>query len=566
VLERLRVSSPDLALGASGTGASPLEYRIRRIIRAHTGERTRDYAPSSLPGILALGLTLACVAIYSSPARGSAPVVSAPVEYPESARVEGIQGTVPVEVNIDDLGRVRDARAMGGPRELRQWAVESAAALRFAPEEAAASGRERVNVAFQLVPATENAPAAAPAVAPAPVHTAEAPARAALSWIDEGESDIGVGAAKEKDPAKKLELLKQWEQQYPNSEFRNQRTFMTASALMEVLLAANGSADAAVLDAGRKAGLQLVEHFTEYFGESVKPSSTTSDLWVKARRASELQVHTVLAYIAQARKNDETVEAELRKALAVDPEQALTSYQLGATILREMATNNELTRYSEAIYDIARALAITGPNALSPEARAAAENALKESYGSYHGSTDGLEELMRLVGSSVLPPPGFHIVSVGEGNETRQMAQMHAAWAAAHPELDLWETTKTALLEHGDVYFAKLHDDAAPAFRMIQATVVAQPSANRLIVNVDNIAAGDAILKFDGDNVGAVRPGTRIQFTGLVDSYTPDPYVLTFIIRNPKVDIVGLDTASPKQKGIWARVVKGLSRFVHRLG
>ena len=230
----------------------------------------------------------------------------------------------------------------------------------------------------------------------------------------------------------------------------------------------------------------------------------------------------MLAYIAQTEKDYDTAETEFRKVLLLDPEQAGTSYQLGATILRQMATNNELTRYSEAIYDFARSLAITGPNALAPEEKAAAESALKESYGSYHGSTDGLDELMRQVGASALPPPGFHIVSIGESQAFHRRT-------------------------------------------MIGATVVSQPSVNRLIVRLDDAPGGDAILTFDGDHIGAIRPGTRIQFTGIVDSWTPEPYVLTFVIRDPHNDIVGLTRAGARPHNILARTFKGLLHLLRRI-
>ena len=533
-LEKLRIEPPALALGAA---SSPLEYRIRRIV----GAQAQESPPSSASGMLALGLTLVCVAIYSSPAHGSAPSPRDRVEYPESARADGIEGTVPVEVKIDDLGRVSDAKAVGGPRELRQAAVQSASALHFAPD--AAAGKEQVNVAFQLVQSA--APAPVPAPAP-PV--AATPVRTGPNWRDRGEYLIGQAADSEKDPARKLELLKQWEQQYPVSELITQRTLMTGHALMALLNGVYGKTDPAVLDAGRKAGEQLADRFIEYFGDSPD-------------HAAYLQIHTALAYIAQTEKDYLTAEAELKKILLVDPDQAGTSYQLGATIIRQMATGNQLTRYSEAIYDFARSLTVTGPSALPPELKLAAENALKENYGSYHGSADGLDELMKLVGVSALPPPDFHIASVVEVNEPARRA--HAAWAAAHPDLDSWETMRSGLLERGDAYFEKLRSAASPT--MFQATVVSQSSSNRLLVNVDNAAVGDAILKFDNDNLRAVRTGTVIRFRGVVDSWSRDPYVLTFVIRNPNEDIAGLDSGRPKHSGLLSRVFKGIFHFMRQL-
>ena len=57
--------------------------------------------------------------------------------------------------------------------------------------------------------------------------------------------------------------------------------------------------------------------------------------------------------------------------------------------------------------------------------------------------------------------------------------------------------------------------------------------------------------------------GTDIQFKGVVDSYTKEPYVLTLNIQEPKTDITGLpDTikfvpdATPKPKPAAGRGAK----------
>ena len=57
---------------------------------------------------------------------------------------------------------------------------------------------------------------------------------------------------------------------------------------------------------------------------------------------------------------------------------------------------------------------------------------------------------------------------------------------------------------------------------------------------MDNVPTGDAILKFDDNIKGDIPAGTDIQFKGVVDSYTKDPYMLTLNIQEPKTDIVGL--------------------------
>ena len=519
-LEKLRVARPALSVAALGTVSSPLEYRIRRIVDSPAS----DYRPSTLPGILALSLAAVCLAIYSSPAIGSAPP-PAHAEYPESARINGIQGTVPVEVKIDYQGVVSDAKAIGGPKELRQAAVKAVSSQRFTHENA--PGTELLDVDFQLA---ASAPAPLPSKTPV---TAPAP-RIGPVWRDRAESSIGLAATNEQDSAKQLDLLKTWEQQYPVSEFHSQRTAMMSRALLAVMESAYGKTDPAVLDAGRKAGQQLADHVTDYFSDPL------------ARKNGEMRLHLVFAWIARTEHDDVTAEAELKKALIVNPEDAGTSYQLGETILREIATNNELTRYSEAFYDLARSLTVTGPTALPPEMKTAAELALKESYGNYHGNTEGLDELLKQVGASALPPADFHIASFSE------------QWAAAHPELVLWQKTKSELLARHSL-------PETVSSLTFHATVVSQLSANRILVNVDNTPAGDAVVRFDASHMNPARPGTQIQFTGVIDSYKPDPYVVTFVIRNPTTDLVGLNSRAQKQGNILTRAFKGIARLIRHL-
>jgi hypothetical protein len=371
-------------------------------------------------------------------------------------------------------------------------------------------------------------------------------AQAAPNWKDQGESDIGLAAGNEKDPVKQLELLKKWEQQYPESALSGQRTVMTASALLAIMGSAYGKTDPAVLAAGEKAGKQLEDHFGDYFADSVKPAQVTADQWAGAKKTSEMQVHLVLAYISQAQKNDAGAEAELKKVLAVDPTQASASYQLGSTIIHEMAVSKDLSRYSEALYDLARSLTVTGPTALQGPSKTSADAALKKNYGNYHGSTEGLDDLVKQASASALPPAGFHIPSVVDIEKTKEAD--HAAWAAQHPDLDFWETIKTALAAQGDAYFANLKDvgfpppasDSYKGPAMFHAKVISQPNPKQILVSVDNVPTGDAILKFDDNIKGDIPAGTEIQFKGVVDSYAKDPYVLTLNIQEPKTDITGL--------------------------
>ena len=85
---------------------------------------------------------------------------------------------------------------------------------------------------------------------------------------------------------------------------------------------------------------------------------------------------------------------------------------------------------------------------------------------------------------------------------------------------------------------AQVPPDGQAGFSMFPAKVVSQPSPKELVVSVDG-AAGDATLQFDEPLNGMVDPGTTFKFKGVVDSFTKEPYMLTFT-GMAKEDIEGL--------------------------
>ena len=370
-------------------------------------------------------------------------------------------------------------------------------------------------------------------------------AQTAQDWSSPAESDIGIAASNEKDPAKQLDLLRKWEQQYPGSALKGKRELMMAQAQFRILQAAYTKTDPALLAAGQKAGRDLETHFGEYFDNANKPADVTQDQWTTARGSTESQMHLMLAYIAGVQKNDEGAEGELKKVLKVDPDQAIASYHLGLTIVHEMVGSKDPSRYSEALYDLARSLQVTGPGALTPQVKNAADASLKKQYANYHGSLEGLDDLLQQTTSAALPPADFHLRSVDD--IAADKAKDHDAWAKEHPDLAFWETIRAALQTLAVTYFSTLQGvafppegsdaDIGPA--MFRGTVISMSSPKQILVNVDS-AAGDTILKFDDAIRGNIPAGTALQFRGVVDAYTKNPYTLTIAIEDPKTGIIGL--------------------------
>ena len=365
--------------------------------------------------------------------------------------------------------------------------------------------------------------------------SAQAPAKAP-AVKDQGEYDIAQAAGKEADPQKKLDLLRQWEQKYPDSDFKGQRMLNIAQAESQVAgKAQQPGATPADLDAAQKAAQDLVDNLGKYLATENKPAAATDAQWAQARQQIELQAHSVLASVAVAKKDDAKGEAEYRKLLALDANSASSAYSLGTLIYRQ----KKLERIPEALFWISRSIQMSGPEALTAPGKAAADKFLKQAYAGYHGDENGLEDLKKLALTATAMPADLKIES--QLDIQKKQEGDAAVFAAAHPDLALWRTIRDALkADGGDAYFAQVKDSQIPpqdgAFKMFPAKVVSQ-SGKELVVSVDN-GAGDATLKFENPLKGTIDPGTAFMFKGVVDAYTKEPYMLT--LTADKEDIEGL--------------------------
>jgi hypothetical protein len=360
---------------------------------------------------------------------------------------------------------------------------------------------------------------------------------------DQGEFDIYNQCVNEKDQQKKLDCLKTWEQKYPDSDFKNQRKLMQAQAYQQIALAAYGKTDPAVLDSGQKAAQAIIDNLDNYFAAENKPANVSDADWQNARHTFELQANTIAGYVAMQKKDDATAEAAFKKVLQLDANSAQVSYWLGTVILRQ----RKVERMPEALYQIARAVDVTGNEALPAAGKKAAEDYLAKAYAGYHGSPDGLDDVKKQAQQAALMPSGFAIKSIvdiqkeQEGNEEE--------FRKAHPDVGLWRTIRDTLKsDGGDKYFADgLKDSQVPpegqaGFTMFSAKVLQQNGPKELLVNVDS-PAGDATLQFEDPLKGTIEPGTQIKFKGVVASYVKDPYMITFTGLG-KEDVEGLPASA----------------------
>jgi tetratricopeptide (TPR) repeat protein len=364
---------------------------------------------------------------------------------------------------------------------------------------------------------------------------------------DQAESDLYTSISGEKDPAKKLGLLDQWTQKYPDTAFKEERNLFYVQAYSALAGLGMQAAAPDQLAASEKADQTLIEKADTFFAPDIKMASVKAEDWAKAKNDVVTLAHKSLANIGMQRKDYPAAEAEYRKMLEANPNDAATAYLLGTAI----ASERKVARTPEALYQFARAALITGPGALTPAGQKETDAYLKKTYIGYHGDDKGLDDLKAAAAKSPFPPEGFSIKSV------TQLSQEDIAkddeFNKSHPEIVSWRNVKATLTAPGgDAYFSAQMKGAQ--FPKTTAKVVAQPSARELTVSVDNAtpetaAKAEATLKLtDAAIKGTVAPGTEISFTGVPVAFNSDPYMVTFDVDKENITGVELGPAAPAKK------------------
>jgi tetratricopeptide (TPR) repeat protein len=402
---------------------------------------------------------------------------------------------------------------------------------------------------FAVVAMTSGSPSAG---AQTPTGQAAAPQKKVK---DQGEYDIFNAVTKEADPKKKVELIKQWKEKYPDSDFKEDRLVIQMQAFAQAgqandilatakeLLAAYpknvqglywvatlvpglSKDDPESLDLGEKAAQSLIN--------ADKPAGTKDEDWAKAKKDLEVLGHKTLGWVAWKKKNLDQAEQEFTKTLQLNPNQAEVSSWLGAVIF----AMKKPERQSEVLYHFARASVLGPTEGGMPDAqRKASEQYLERAYTSYHGGDpQGLNALKQQAKSNPFPPQGFKIktqqeIAVEKENEFREK----------NPQLALWMGIKKELTgPNGDQYFeSNVKGAAVPKLKGTVISAKPPVRSKELIIGLENAAVPEATLKLDTALAGKPKTGSVIEFEGVPAAFTKDPFMITF--DTEKAKITGLE-------------------------
>lgn len=392
-------------------------------------------------------------------------------------------------------------------------------------------------------------------------------------WVDTAEYELVVnGIQKEANPQKKLQLLLQWKEKYPTSKFKLQRlealrqtygqvnnaaemkkvaTEMTVEDPNGVLglvgyetlnlltISMNDKSEGALAD-GEKAAAGLLS----ILDRVKKPEQVAEDAWAKEKVRYTVLAHRTAGWALWQKKNYDGAEQAFTKALQTNPANGEISGWLGTVVMLQRKPEKQ----SAGLYHFARAASLEGAGALPDQARTATKAYVEKTYVNFHGSREGLDEILNKAKTECFPPQGFEI----ESKVAIQMKNREKL-KADNPMLGLWLEHKDALkADGGQAFFndMKGSDGGASAVggvfkgKLIMATPETKPKELQLSVE-DGITA-DLIVKLSEPLPGKADAGIEIAFKGTVADFSKDPFMLTF--EADPGDVQGWPVQAPAAK------------------
>jgi len=395
------------------------------------------------------------------------------------------------------------------------------------------------------------------------------------NWKDRAEFDLYDAITKEAQPAKRLDLLNQWKEKYPTSEFGNVRmqvfaqTYQQQGKCPEAVTAANEllakdannltalnivmtciytipNPSADQLASAEKAATQTLGNLNTLFDTAKKPANVSDGDWNNAKSGIQLLAQNTLGFVAMNQKNYDKSEAEFTKSLQMNPNQGQISYWLASVILAE----KNPAKQSLALWHFARAAAYDGPGAFP--SRPQVQAYLDKAYVGYHGSKEGLDQVLVQAKASPFPPSPDWKVKSKVDLAQEDMAKEEEA-RKANPQLALWKSIKEALTgAEAQKYFEEHMKGAElPAFK--GKLIEARPETNpkELVLSITDGTTPDATLKLDAALKGKMDPGAEIEFAGIASGYTASPFMVTFDVEKAKINGwkgVGGAAAPPAKK------------------
>jgi len=416
------------------------------------------------------------------------------------------------------------------------------------------------------------------------------------NWKDQTEYDLYQSIIKDSNPAAQLEKVEQWKSKYPQSDFADVRldfslalyqavkpprvreAFDTAKEILKAnpnkLLAVHAIItlapqlkpqptpdDLAYTD---QTARYIIANLDTIYNKDNRPTTITDEQAAQGKPIEKLTAERSVEWVDTQRKDTDKTIADLTKFIQDDPTQVQLSVDLGKTYV----AMKKVEMMPLEIYDYARAGAYTGPGALDANARKQMLDFASRAYVNYHGSNEGFDKVTAMAAANALPPADYHIKSKIDIAEEAEKAEVEAA--KANPMLTFWMKFLKEPLTKPDgasTFADNIKDHALPGgipapgttdpVNKFKGKLVSQEPALRpkkLVLSVADPDGKipDATLLLEMPLPGKMEPGGVLEFDGVPDSFTADPFMVVFKVDDNK-SIVGWTgknaPARPTSKG-----------------
>ena len=382
-------------------------------------------------------------------------------------------------------------------------------------------------------------------------------AQAQKNWKDQAEYDLYLQITKATVPDQQLQLMNQWKEKYPESEYKLERaqTYLLVynkkndaaglykSSLdllaldpksfqalywLTLLTVSMDKKEADILETGIKSANGLIAALDATYEPGKKPAATTEEQWKQQRNDLEVQALKTLGWVEWQKKKYTEAEKYFVKALGLSPSNAEMSYFLGTVI----ALQKDSKRQAEAMWHFARAGNLEGPGTLDAVRKGQVSKYFERVYTSFAGDDKKeMSEIIDKAKASVMPPPEFKIKSKEE-----KMGENLEKFKSENPMLYQYMEIKKALkAADGDTYWGNLKDAELPTFKGKIVSMKPETNPKELVLAVETADQPEVTLVLEKALRGKADVGTEIQFTGVAKEFTKEPFTLTLEVENEKL-------------------------------
>ncbi len=400
------------------------------------------------------------------------------------------------------------------------------------------------------------------------------------TWSGRDEYDAFQLMATEKDPAKRISLAEAFLQKWPNS-FMKSTAYVAISQAYQQLRDAVKMYDAAGkgveanpdnVDAIYFASVALpyafkatdpdattklsrsesdARHGLEVLQKLQKPASLTDEQFTRYVRGLRSTFNSTVGFVALQRKDYPAAASAFRAGAEDNPADFTTFYRLGLAYWYSSPPD-----YNHAVWYLARALSLA--RAAQDPFEAEVTKDLNRLYLNYHGTADGLSDIITQSAASPDPPEAFKVTPMEKpkltGNPTvdgfnEMTFPLRMAGDRAQKQ---WEALKGQTIKDMAGVVESVDKGTDPGTFVVKIDVLDQSKA---VDGVYDIELKDSTQP----NVKNLSKGELVIFKGSLENYTPTPnMVLTLAGEITKPDPLpdkpaAKEKAKPKPKAPPAR-------------